>query len=433
MPRKQAVIDSHLTPEEQRTLVQRVVESPGFSNSPTIRALFLYIANHAIDGNLDELKEQQIGSQVLRRKPDYNPAEDNIVRVRVRELRHKLDEYFANDGRDESYIITIPKGAYIARFIQRPHDATAEVHSLSDNVQGLKFKQTGLKFSILWVLTGMSLTAVIGYTVASYRQPAYSLPEMKTRNSVFASFWSPLLEKKELTVVAADSGFAFWQDVGHQTIALSDYVNRTYLKSAPTSPVYLEILTRRSTSTADLAAAAKFAEIASQFGGQTVTQFARDLSIQDLRNKNVVLSGSRRSNPWVELFEPKMNFILDYDPNSQGPTFRNKSPQNGEQPKYSIAEMLESQSSARSAIVSYAVVALMPNLSGTGSVLILEGLNMEGSEAALNVVTDQEKLSNLIRRLGRPAGAMTPFEALVKLTAFAGASANIEIVAHRVY
>lgn len=416
-------MDSGLTQSEQRLLIQRVASSGGFANSHTIRALFLYIANHTIEGQLDQLKEQQIGSQVLRRKPDYNPADDNIVRVRIRELRHKLDEYFSNEGKSESYVITIPKGAYIAAFALR--ETEAQVPSVEPISVDTRPNST-----TAWWILAIAVAAIAGYSLSFLLNANSFSRQQGGKDARLISFWAPLLEKKELTVVAADSGFALWQDFTHQSFNLSEYVNRAYLKPVPATPTSLEIVTRRSTSTADLAAAARLAEIAEHLGGQTNTQFARDLSIQDLRNKNVVLSGSRRSNPWVELFEPKMNFVLDETSDAHGPTFKNKSPQNGESATYSIAGKFEIASSARNAIVSYAIVALMPNLSSTGYVLILEGLNMEGSEAALAVVTNPEKLVNLQQRVGKTSRS---FEALVKLTAFAGAAANIEIVAHRVY
>lgn len=421
-------MDSGLTQSEQRLLIQRVASSSGFANAHTIRALFLYIANHTIEGQFDQLKEQQIGSQVLRRKPDYNPADDNIVRVRIRELRHKLEEYFSNEGKSESYVITIPKGAYVAAFT--PRETEAPLPSLEPISIPVDHKPNS---TTAWWILGIAIAAITGYALSFILHANSFSRQQGGKDARLISFWAPLLEKKELTVVAADSGFALWQDFTHQTFNLSEYVNRAYLKPVPATPTSLEIVTRRSTSTADLAAAARLAEIAEHLGAQTSTQFARDLSIQDLRNKNVVLSGSRRSNPWVELFEPKMNFVLADATDAQGPTFKNKVPQVGESPTYSIAGKFEIASSARNAIVSYAIVALMPNLSSTGYVLILEGLNMEGSEAALAVVTNPEKLASLQQRVGRAPGPPRPFEALVKLTAFAGAAANIEIVAHRAY
>jgi len=60
-----------------------VVNSEVFRRSPALRAFLLYITERVISGRTEELKEQSIGAEVLGRKPNYNPADDNIVRVRA--------------------------------------------------------------------------------------------------------------------------------------------------------------------------------------------------------------------------------------------------------------------------------------------------------------------------------------------------------------
>ena len=53
------------------------------------------------------------------RPPGYNPNEDNIVRSQARLLRLKLEHHFANEGKDEAIMITIPKGRYLPAFETR--------------------------------------------------------------------------------------------------------------------------------------------------------------------------------------------------------------------------------------------------------------------------------------------------------------------------
>ena len=45
--------------------------------------------------------------------------------------------------------------------------------------------------------------------------------------------------------------------------------------------------------------------------------FARDYPSQRLRSMGMIVVGSKRSNPWVEAFEPRMTFRMDYDPATQ--------------------------------------------------------------------------------------------------------------------
>jgi hypothetical protein len=44
----------------KRELVQRVVSSPTFAGSQAMRAFLLYIAEHAISGTPEQIKEQLI-------------------------------------------------------------------------------------------------------------------------------------------------------------------------------------------------------------------------------------------------------------------------------------------------------------------------------------------------------------------------------------
>ncbi len=100
-------------------LVRRVGSSETFEKSPRLRAFFLHVCRCALEDKSEEATEQQIGIYVYGRSPGYNPNEDNIVRSQARVLRMKLEHHFANEGRDESYVITIPKGRYLPIFEPR--------------------------------------------------------------------------------------------------------------------------------------------------------------------------------------------------------------------------------------------------------------------------------------------------------------------------
>jgi hypothetical protein len=73
----------------------------------------------ALDNKPEGATEQQVGICVYDRPPGYNPNEDNIVRSQARLLRLKLEHHFANEGKDEAIMITIPKGRYLPAFETR--------------------------------------------------------------------------------------------------------------------------------------------------------------------------------------------------------------------------------------------------------------------------------------------------------------------------
>lgn len=418
--------DLTLTSAGKRELVQRVVSSQAFAGSQAMRAFLLYIAEHAISGTPDKIKEQRIGSEALGRKPDYDPSTDNIVRVRAHELRQRLEKHFSTEGARESVIISIPKGSYVPEFRIRMPSAAG----------GPERARSALKAPVLtwgpWVLAGaLAFVLVVVLITRARALPAASTQRQPT---AIRDLWGQFFRQPDqgLMVVTADSSFALWQDVTGRDLNLGDYLNRKYLQMDPPDSKLREIAVRRSTSPADLNLSLRFMELSKSLGGRLNLQYARNISIRDLRNTNAVLIGSRRSNPWVELFEARMNFILTRDPQSGAPVFRNRSPQAREPATFAMPGMFDVDVSEQRKVDAYALVAMVPNLSGQGAVLLVEGLTMEGTEAAGETVTNPEWLGTLLRHIGHKAGApVRPFEALLKLTSVPGGYANSQVIAFR--
>lgn len=100
-------------------LVHRVASSSTLEKSPRLRAFFLHVCRCALEDKPEEATEQQIAIYVYGRAPGYNPNDDNIVRSQARVLRMKLEHHFANEGKDEPVLITIPKGQYLPVFEPR--------------------------------------------------------------------------------------------------------------------------------------------------------------------------------------------------------------------------------------------------------------------------------------------------------------------------
>jgi len=77
--------------DERWTLVQRILASRHFQKAPQLREILLYLSRRTIEDSPSAISEHDIGCNVLGRRPDFNPNEDNIVRVQVRHLRKKLE------------------------------------------------------------------------------------------------------------------------------------------------------------------------------------------------------------------------------------------------------------------------------------------------------------------------------------------------------
>ncbi len=95
-------------------LLARICASSGFAQAESLRKLLRHIVEKSLSGKGFELKEYSIGVEVFGRAEDFDPRQDAIVRVQVRKMRQRLEEYFASDpGKLEEIRIHIPKGTYV--------------------------------------------------------------------------------------------------------------------------------------------------------------------------------------------------------------------------------------------------------------------------------------------------------------------------------
>jgi len=133
-PRSRLAVPSE-TALEREELVQRVASSTTFEKSPRLRAFFLHVCRCALDNKPESATEQQVGVCVYDRPPGYNPNEDNIVRSQARLLRMKLEHHFANEGKEEVIVITIPKGRYLPVFETRAEEPVV-LHALTPPKKG---------------------------------------------------------------------------------------------------------------------------------------------------------------------------------------------------------------------------------------------------------------------------------------------------------
>ena len=102
--------------DECQHQVQRVLQSDGFHNASMLQQMLRYLSQKALDSSAETLKEYTIGVEALSRPRDFDPKTDPIVRVQIHRLRQKLKEYYDADGLHDSIVIEIPKGQYLPVF-----------------------------------------------------------------------------------------------------------------------------------------------------------------------------------------------------------------------------------------------------------------------------------------------------------------------------
>lgn len=418
----------------QWQLVQRIAKSRQFEKSARMREFLFYICDRFLHGRPSDINEQLIGHRVFGRRVDYNPSDDNIVRVEARNLRKRLEDYFANEGNKEPVVVLVPRGGYVPVFQERSLAAIAPAVEAPPAVlpAGVQVSPTGVKRTAAIPILSFALLLVAAACVGLWVQ---NQRLQKTDGSAQRpAIWKQLFTRDRPTfVVIADSALALMQDVTGASVTLDDYINGKFparlaqaRENSEIDRIVATLARRQYTSIADAYLSSRILQQNPEFADRTGVRFARNLGIRDFNNNNVILLGSARANPWVELFDKHLNFRIEYDPQTRLPFFRNKSPGSGEQPAYRNGG-LDGKS-----VESYGVVAFVPNLNRTGSVLIIAGTNMEGTEAAGELLINEQLCAELLKKIGVAGLDPIPsFEVLLKLRAVGGAARDTEPISFR--
>jgi hypothetical protein len=415
--------ENDLIRDERWVLVTRMAGSHHFAKAVHLRELLLYLGKIAIMSPNEEVSEQEIGSRVLGRRPDYDPQADNIVRVQIRRLRQKLDEYFLTDGRDEPMVVSIPKGSHVLRFEPRPSRELVESASAAPRPAANQW---------LWAIAVLALLAAaffVGRISGERSGTRVANPNQIPTNPL----WTRLFVKDQPTsIVIADSSLVIVQNVLQKDITLNEYIDRSYrdLIAAAPNPGLRDTLqmiaNRQYTSLADATLSSELRSMGVRLGARVAVRYARHMNIRDFNSGNFILIGSSHSVPWVELFEPNLNFRFERIGKEQLFGFRNVRPLNGEPPVYASSAPLNAPQE------SFATISMLPNLGQNGTVLMLAGVTMEATEAAGEFAISQD-FSQVLAKI---AGAshtqkLPPFQVLLKAASMAGAPRKVDVIAWR--
>jgi len=417
--------------DERWQLVQRIIASPPFQKSGRLRDLLQYITEQTIRGYAQELTEQHIGEAIFHKRTGYSPMEDSSVRVHARQLRLKLHEYFDGVGRDETLVVEIPKGAYAPVF-----RVANSIDSASVPVAG-HIGPTAPRFTSVvlpWTLC-VVLAVLCGVLLVYFQHRATSAGA--GLGNLPWPFTQIFDTRHQTIVVVADGNYGMFRILTGQRGSLEEYLNRDFWQNAAgkklgqgESQLLGYISDSTLTSFADVADAVSVVKIAGPLQKQITVRSAKDMRIRDLDHENYIFIGSPASNPWVSLFQDKLNFReAEGVVGNSLKAFVNTKPLRGEQARYEGLRWTGSDGD------DYATIALLPNITQDGSVLILQGLQQEGTEAAGRFLADAENRQQVQRALGIPlSNRMTEnvwFEALIRSRTVSGAPGSTTLVAIR--
>ncbi|MCD6205417.1 MAG: hypothetical protein J7L22_07125 [Candidatus Marinimicrobia bacterium] len=114
-----------LADKEKNEVVQTILNSKIFRDSPVYQNLLTYLVKSTLAKNIP--KEITIAIDVFGKDAEFNLNKDSTVRYHIHMLRSKLENYYKDEGRKDKVRLVIPKGHYVIEFLDH-NDRLSEIY-----------------------------------------------------------------------------------------------------------------------------------------------------------------------------------------------------------------------------------------------------------------------------------------------------------------
>ena len=400
--------------------IDKLIKSHSLRTSESLCKLLRYLAEHSLDHPGVALKEYQIATEVLGRSAGFDPQSDSTVRVQAGRLRVKLAEYYAHEGTEDLIVVEIPKGSYALTFHVRPSKGGAQpAISLIADV-GEKREEPARSIRG-WAITVLILSVLLAATISTI----VSLLWQRARTPVAASqavplayqiFWSPFVTGPQQPWVIFSNG----SFVGRPETGM-----RYFNPKADSRAFILD----HYTGVGEVLAIHQLDHVFSVLNRPVGVKRGALFSLDDAKNSDLIFVGSPSENLTLLDIPGTQEFIfqrLDSGPRKGDLGVLNVHPLPGE-PKIFLATPANQPTTE-----DYAVVSLLPGLDPSRSILILAGNSTFGTQAAVEYVSRETSLMELLQRLkvSKP-GELKPFEALLHVRIAHGVPVMTDLVSVR--
>jgi hypothetical protein len=448
--------------EQCQQQIHRIIHSTTFRNALTLQQLFQFVADKAIAGTTEGLKEYTIGVEAFGRKQDFDPKTDTIVRVQIHRLRLKLKEYYDAEGSHDPILIEIPKGHYLPSFESAPaatadlnHRTTPQLDTpfsvatqlLGQNVDSGDQETHKKRRTFSWLSSSRAAIATAAIAVfaigfwagnkemrnGTVGETASSNPELTFGKSAdpVKVFWAKFLGNDPTPVIAypdavfllddSNDLFRFRQGASDSRGARVDpHLARQFASNpslvAQAGQLYYE---NGYTGTGELQGIAMLTGLFGQMGVKATIKPSRDITPDDLKQHNVILLGSPFQNIAVAQLLSVGDFTFE-NPDSRREEWRaqilNAHPRTDEKSTYHT----ERDPTTQVLKTDYSLISIQRGVVPGRYIAILGGLDTKGTEGATMFATSRpgvEELSKALVASGESgAKGETPvFQALVRV------------------
>jgi hypothetical protein len=426
------------TPEEQYSQTARIDEalrqvlsSAPFHGSKQCQTLLRYIVENCLKGDEDVLKERTIGIEVFGRRPDYNTADDPIVRARVGEVRKRLAQYYQSQEAQGSRVqILIQPGSYRPTFVfhteanhdsknrseeSRPQMVTAlggiEHQGNEDSPPIVQTSRAAHRLAWGIAIAAVCvLASVVWIAVAARAKTELDL------------FWEPILEGNKPVLIYTGTNAVYTpntesyrQPPGAQDLPGTEDAIMPLAKGQVLTEKDLTLIKNDLVPVGDILANVNVATLLTLHHRSFDFRSGPDTSFIDLRKSPMVLIGAF-NNHWTMDVTQNLTFYFD-----RGHNIREHG---GQGRVWSIRYGADGK-----VIDDYAIVSRLLDSETEGPVIVIAGIQSFGTRAAGEFVTEPGRLRKL--GLGQEPWHQTHFQLVLHTTVINGVPSSADVVASR--
>ena len=397
------VVPAQILPPDTLEHLEKVLDSPSFASSRRCQDFLRYVIREVVEGRADSIKERTIAIDVFGKSPRFDPGSDSLVRVKAREVRKRLSEYYESVP-DAPLRIELPVGSYVpvirsnkSEPVVGPEEITPSRPSndidAAEGTPKLAPRTVPVKFIIL--LASVVAVALIAVIWTAIRRPSVENPVQVV--------WSPLLNNPNNVLISTGRPVTpQGEELEPPQLTIKEHFRR---------PEF-----RVSLTTAD--AIANIAGFLQQHDKPFRIHDSASNTLSDLHERPVVLING--DNRWtLSLLQPtRFNFVSEgdfsYIQDSKNPGQRNWN--------VDFTQQFHKQTT------DYAIVGRFNSATTGGPVIVVAGISSNGTEAAGEFIVSRERLSELLR-LAPPGWKNGNFEAVLKVEVVDGNTGASSIIA----
>ncbi len=406
--------------------IEKLVASHALHGSESLCKLLRYLGKQALEHPGTAVKEYQIATEVFGRQADFDPQLDSMVRVQAGRLRTKLAEYYNTEGATDRLVVELPKGSYAVAFHERANAASAHGNGsaagtwANDSVESSSASAKRRFLAPVLSVALVAALAMIGWLLWTRRESDVSAANAAGVISAPAPirvFWKGFVRgPEEPWVIFSNAAF-----VGRPNTGMRYYDAAKDAKS-PILDHYTGVGEVLAVHSLDIV----FGELHQAVRVKRGSLF----SLDDAKNNDLIFMGSPSENLTLLEIPSTTEFVfkkVTTGPQEGNVEIVNVHPVKGEADKYVLGP------SNTSLAEDYAVVALVKGINPEHSELILAGTTTIGTQAAVEYVTRENYLDELLKRMNvTQPSELKPFEAVIHVKVARGVPVESSLVALRV-